>query len=231
MDFRRIILPLLCTLGMVSCQKRYEYPYPLRLNAKEIELNMYEGESRVVVYSNTSWHAGMVQSKGWCELTGGDGCGIGEFVFNFAQNESIARKASIAIEAGEVRDTVTFVQKGSISTPSFSFKESIVTVDGLAGEYSIPFETNLPDAGDLVIGSVVYYYEGEPLPEINVYDKDTSLPVDKWISAFRFDDGAVVIDVKKNGDGQKRTADFYLLLDNGLDIKYKVSVRLRQSAL
>lgn len=230
-DFRIVACLALALVLSAGCQKKYEYPYALRLTADRIELNMYEGESCVVVYSNTSWTAKMVEEKPWAELVGNGGEGIGEVTLRFTENPSIARMAKMALAAGNVKDTVTFVQNGAISAPDFSFKESIVNIEGAAGNYPIAFETNVPDLQDLVRGSVVYYYEGEALEEIAVGDTGKKLPVDKWITGFKYEDGNIVVSVKGNSDGMRRSADFYLLLDNGVGISYKVSVRIRQASL
>lgn len=229
--FKITVCLALSGILLPGCRKEYEYPYPLRLTADRIELNMYEGESRIVVYSNTSWTAGLVGDVAWAELVGNGGDGLGDVLFKFGENNSIPRMAKVALAAGAEKDTVTFVQSGAITAPSFSFKESIMTIDGAAGEYSTPFETDVPDIGDLVKASVVYYYEGEALEEIALEDTQAKLPVDKWITGCTCTPEAVKLTVKANSGEQKRSADLYLLLDNGVGISYKVSIRIRQSAL
>lgn len=231
MDFKLVAGLALLSLLLPGCKKQYEYPYPLRLTADKIELPMYEGESRIVIYSNTSWTARLVEEKPWAELIGNGGKGIGDVMLRFTENRSIPRMAKVALAAGNAKDTVTFIQSGSISTPSFNFKESIISIDGSAGKYTLPFETDVPDINDLVKASVVYYYEGEAFEEIALDDAAAKLPVEKWIYAFNCDEDKVTIDVKANTSEQKRSADFYLLLDNGVGISYKISIRIRQSAL
>lgn len=228
---RIILCLLLAGVILPGCRKEYVFPYPLRLTADRVELNMYEGESRIVVYSDREWTAKLVDEKPWAELVGTGGTGIGDVLFRFTENTSIPRKAEVALAAGAERDTVVFVQNGAITAPSFNFKESILTIAGEAGGYTTPFETDVPDINDLVKASVVYYYEGEALQEIDIYDDHTGLPVEKWITGFSCEPGTMSLNVTANNDGQRRSADLFLLLDNGLGISYRISIRIRQSAL
>lgn len=221
---------LLSMSVFTGCDKRYTYPYPLRVTAENISLNMYAGESRIVVYSNTAWTARMVETVTWATLTGNGGEGIGDVLFTYSENPSIARKAVIELSASNVKDTVTFIQAGAISAPSFNFKETIATIGSEAGEYEIGFDTDIPDLDELIKASAIYYFEGDPLREIAIGEDVSDFPLVPWITLFRYDSGKVIITVSANEGDQKRSADLFAILDNGLGISYKVSIRVRQSA-
>lgn len=218
---------LLVTPG---CRKAYVFPYPLRVTAEKVELNMYEGESHIVVYSNTSWTASLVEEVKWGRLIGSGDSGTGDVTFVFKENPSIPRMARLALAAGTVRDTVTLVQSGAITSPSFYFTESIVNFEQGSGEYPVGIESDVPDLQDVARAFVIYYFEGEALEEIEVGKGVPGLPVENWIKKVRYDKGQVFVDVTANNEGRKRSADLILVLDNGLGISYRISVRIRQNA-
>lgn len=228
-----VLAPLLLAASVLlapGCRKAYVFPYPLRVTAEKVELNMYAGESHILVYSNTSWTASLVGDVVWGELVGDGGTGVGDVTFVFNDNPSIPRMARLALAAGQVRDTVTLVQSGAITSPSFYFTESIVNFESGAGEYPVLLETDVPDLQDIVKASAVYYFEGEALPEVEIGKSVPGFPVENWIRSIRFEDGRVLLNVSANNEGRRRSADFILLLDNGLGISYRISVRIRQNA-
>lgn len=228
----RIFAPLsLAAVLLVSgCNKAYVFPYQLRVTAEKIELNMYAGESHIMVYSNTSWTASLVDEVKWGELVGDGGSGIGDVTFVFNDNPSIPRMARLAISAGTARDTVNIVQSGAITSPSFYFTESIVNFESTAGEYPISIESDVPDLQDVAKAYAVYYFEGEPLEEVEIGHDVPGRPVENWIRGISYLDGKALVEVTANNEGRRRSADLILVLDNGLGISYRISVRIRQNA-
>ena len=116
MDYRKLLLILLCTAAVCACTKPDPFEKELGLQSRYVEVDEKTGTTPVMVFSNTSWRAKFVTPVDWASLDRLSGQGSSQLKFSWAANYGSARKVSIAFEAGQTRDTLVIVQASGIAT-------------------------------------------------------------------------------------------------------------------
>lgn len=213
---------LLCCV-CASCAKPYIYDKDIALTCREIHLTQYEGETRILVYSNGKWDASMIKPVQWASLSVCDSDGIGDMLFTYGENQGIARKAGIAIAKDASKDTVVIIQKGMNTNPQFAFVDEILSAGAQAGEYKEALVSNVFASIDQIESSAIYYQYGEPGPKMPIGGSG-------WIKSCRFEPDAVWFDLEANQTGERRSADIILRLNNNYDVDFSITLRLRQNA-
>ena len=208
----------------VSCEKPYTFDKDLAVTAREIRLTEYEGSTHMVVYSNGVWSATLTEDVLWANLEVGNNNGIGDLVFTYTDNPGIARRVGIRLEKGPAVDTVMMIQAGSNTNPQLVFKDEILTIGGEAGAVDAVLISNVMESVEQITPSVVYYNWGEAAPAV-------SPGGDGWIRSCVIADNIASISVSANTSGERRSADLALRLNNGMDVDFTVTLRIRQNPL
>ena len=107
--------------ALTGCQKDFEMDLPLAVAARELSLSKEAGSTHVLVYSNGEWTARFTRNVKWASLNKLEGYGNHEIVFTYAANYGISRKVGVVFQKGELADTVTFTQAGTVTEPSLAF--------------------------------------------------------------------------------------------------------------
>lgn len=193
---KTIVAALAVAVAVSGCDKPFELSYPLKVTQRDITLKKDGGSTHVLVYSTGEWDAHFVQTVSWASMDRSRGYGNSEFVFDYAPNYGVARKVQIAIESGESRDTVTMVQKGSITEVSFIPEYRNLILVRQEATICIPFTSNVRYGLEVMKSSVQYEDE----------------LADPWIDGINVTSDCVYFNVKENPDDISRKAWITLLL-------------------
>ena len=96
--------------------------------ARELSLSKEAGSTHVLVYSNGEWTERFTRNVKWASLNKLEGYGNHEIVFTYAANYGISRKVGVVFQKGELADTVTFTQAGTVTEPSLAFAKPAVAL-------------------------------------------------------------------------------------------------------
>ena len=116
------------------------------------------------------------------------------------------------------------IQAGSNTNPQLVFKDEILTIGGEAGAVDAVLISNVMESVEQITPSVVYYNWGEAAPAV-------SPGGDGWIRSCVIADNIASISVSANTSGERRSADLALRLNNGMDVDFTVTLRIRQNPL
>ena len=197
--------------ALTGCQKDFEMDLPLAVAARELSLSKEAGSTHVLVYSNGEWTARFTRNVKWASLNKLEGYGNHEIVFTYAANYGISRKVGVVFQKGELADTVTFTQAGTVTEPSLAFAKPAVALLKAPSRIFAPIDTNLRYCIDDVEASVTYYdadgVPGEPVPVVTRAeseegdDKPQAQPVTPWISEVAITHEGVSFAVEDNEAG------------------------------
>ena len=178
----------------------------------------------MLVYSNGEWTARFTRNVKWASLNKLEGYGNHEIVFTYAANYGISRKVGVVFQKGELADTVTFTQAGTVTEPSLAFAKPAVALLKAPSRIFAPIDTNLRYCIDDVEASVTYYdadgVPGEPVPVVTRAeseegdDKPQAQPVTPWISEVAITHEGVSFAVEDNEAGSTRLADLTLFIED-----------------
>ena len=210
--------------ALTGCQKDFEMALPLAVAARELSLSKEAGSTHVLVYSNGEWTARFTRNVKWASLNKLEGYGNHEIVFTYAANYGISRKVGVVFQKGELADTVTFTQAGTVTEPSLAFAKPAVALLKAPSRIFAPIDTNLRYCIDDVEASVTYYdadgVPGEPVPVVTRAeseegdDKPQAQPVTPWISEVAITHEGVSFAVEDNEAGSTRLADLTLFIED-----------------
>ena len=210
--------------ALTGCQKDFEMDLPLAVAARELSLSKEAGSTHVLVYSNGEWTARFTRNVKWASLNKLEGYGNHEIVFTYAANYGISRKVGVVFQKGELADTVTFTQAGTVTEPSLAFAKPAVALLKAPSRIFAPIDTNLRYCIDDVEASVTYYdadgVPGEPVPVVTRAeseegdDKPQAQPVTPWISEVAITHEGVSFAVEDNEAGSTRLADLTLFIED-----------------
>lgn len=224
MAYRSLWTAVLAAALLVSCEKPYTFDRDLAVTARQIRLTEYEGSTHIIVYSNGKWSVSLTSDVSWARVEVISNDGIGDLVFSYDENQGITRRVGIRLEKGVAVDTVMMIQTGCNTNPQLVFKDEIMTIGGQAGTCDAELISNVMASVELIEPSVVYYNWGEPSPAVPVGGEG-------WIRSCSIADNVARLEVSSNNTGERRSADLILRLNNGMDVDFSVTLRIRQNPL
>lgn len=212
MDFKPLVLMLLCMTVAGSCSKKEPFERELGLQSRRIELSSSTGITPVMVFSNTLWTAKFTAPVDWASLDRLSGQFSSQVKLAFGSNYGRARKVAIAFEAGASKDTLVVIQEAGIRTPELSLTPSSLSVgaDVLRGKVilSTNFADNIPE-----VETQVSYGEGS----------------EGWISGVSLKEDSLEFQMSENTTGESRKATITLIHTDAYDQVVKAQLFIVQN--
>lgn len=212
MGYRYLIVSVLCAAIVCACAKHEPFERELGLQSRLVELAPEGGITPVMVFSNTSWKAKFVTPVNWASLDRLSGKNSSEVRFAFADNYGLARRVSIAFEAGSSKDTLVIIQASGIPSPFISLNPSSLSVGADVTRCKVILNTNIQENISDVV-STVTYSDGEAA----------------WISDITITETSMEFSLKTNPGTSARKATVTLSLTDALDKEIKAQLFLTQN--
>lgn len=213
MDYRHLIVGILCAAIVCACVKQDPFERELGLQSRLVELSSEGGITPVIVFSNTSWHAKFVTPVSWASIDRLSGEGSSQVKVAFAGNYGCARKVSVAFEAGSARDTLVLIQGSGVPSPFISFNPSSLNVGADVVRGKVILSTNIQENINEVKASVTYPDGGD----------------EGWISDVRFSESSLEFSMTENTAPVSRAATITLLYKDAYDKEIKAQLFITQN--
>lgn len=200
--------------ALQSCDKPFELSLPLAVTSNRIDLEQYSGSTHVLVYSTGRWTAALDKEVDWLSLNKVTGVGNNDLVVTFSENYSAARQVGLVISTAELKDTISIVQAGPVTEPSYAFLSSTVNLAFSPSTFTIPVTTNLRYGAEAMKVSV------------NYLDEESG-----WVKDVTCSGKGVNLTVKENKSGWSRSAslDLFFKDETGKYKDFRATVKLVQT--
>lgn len=208
-DMKKITIILSMVLAFcTNCQKAVEYDSPLALSAERNELSIAEGSTMVIVYANEAWTASLSECD-WARIDRTQGNGLGQIIFSYDENASIARKAVLTVTSGAHVRKIDMIQK-SPSNTVISFSQEKWEIARCSGKAHLPFSSLIPES------------------ETGNISVSVSEGCD-WISGVSVFADEVMFDIARNTSGTTRTAVVTAAFTDVLGKRMETSATISQN--
>lgn len=161
MKIRNILSLLLpVALAFSSCDRAFELKLPLAVDSHRLKLSQEEGSTHILVYADGEWTASLERGLGWASLDRTSGEGNSEVVFTYGENLGIARQALIVLTKDSLRDTISLIQSGPVTNPSYRFASASNSIAVGGGRASFPVSGNLEHSTDAIRVAAIFEENG-----------------------------------------------------------------------
>ena len=185
---------------LTSCEKDFEWELPLAFTQKNLILSSGTGTTHILVYATKNWNAHFVEKVDWASIDRLSGKENSEIIFSYAANYGVNRKVQLAFETEEhLRDTITLVQSGEISSSDARLIINEQTVETPASTTSLDLEL------DAILKYAVYR-----IRYLVTYSSEN--PEENWIEEISYDSEKLHIKLAANPAYEPRSAQVRLAI-------------------
>lgn len=209
-----VFLFALFMVGAVSCEDDNEDPFNpdgVAINNAIIRVADSAATTKVVVFSNGSWTASLLDKPEWLTLSQESGNGRGEFYVSFISNKDQMRRATkIIVKGGGKTDTIHFQQNGIV--PIVNIPDEVVTGIGFGGNTKTALNVNIPT--EYVDKKAMYVVASD----------------EEWISNIAISEGYLNFVLGTNLTGDNRFGQILLSHLDAFGVVTKDSITVKQTA-
>lgn len=200
---------LLCAALAFSCQKPYKFDHTIAVNQDMVELPVQSGTTPVIVYSSGDWTARLSENVEWATLEKTTGTGIGNVVFNWADNGGRARRVDIIVESEGETQVVKMIQIAGNTEPFMYLSFNASSISKIQDHAVIPVTTNLTDT------ELSHSF-------VEIADAD-------WISNVKVSKAGFEFDVEENISSAAREATIHFENEDAMGDKIAYDFKISQS--
>ena len=212
--------------SITSCEEDYKLELPLAVNDTSLSFGAASGSTHVLVYCTGDWTATLksASDSSWVTLGKSTGNGNGEFIFNYAANPGIKRKATVVLTGGGETKEIAMTQSGFLTMATMVFMKDSLDLPKWDAKVNLAFETNMGLALDCVKSKVEYI--ADDVAEATKADASTN-----WIKNITIYEDSVSLNVLANETGVERSANLTVYVKSTAENKtYSTVIKLKQQA-